>query len=203
MADMLNFNLPQISGDEDTKKQLKRLERYLASMTEQLRFTLANLDPETNFSTQALAQWNSATGSGGSSGGGGSGGGSGSGGSGGEGVETLFSRYGLIADLASREVRTDIQKIDHYLAGDTAAIRYLEISGGKIRFLSAVTDGTQTEQLHDGETLYWYKDAKSREIVTEDTGFPVTVYQYTETEAASIGWDGETVRMSGISAQEA
>ena len=51
-----------------------------------------------------------------------------------------------------------------HLAGDTSAIRYLEISGGKIRFLSAVTDGTQTEQLHDGETLYWYKDANSREI---------------------------------------
>lgn len=202
MADMLNFNLPQIGGDEDTKKQLKRLERYLASMTEQLRFTLANLDPETNFSTQALAQWNSATGSGGS-GGGGSGGGGGGGSSSGEGVESLFARFGTTADIAVWKVRTDTEKIDHYLAGDTSAIRYLEISGGKIRFLSAVTDGTQTEQLHDGETLYWYKDANSREIVTEDTGFPVTVYQYTETEAASIGWDGETVLMSGIPTQEA
>lgn len=193
MADFLSFTLPQLGG-EDVKKQLKRLEQYLQSMTDQLRFTLANLDPEENFSSQALAQWNSATGGG--SGGGGSGGGGGGGS--GKGVETLFTRFGTVADIAVWKVRTDTEKIDNYLAGNTAAVRYLEISGGKVRFISAVTDGTQTEQLHDGDTLYWYKSANSREIGTENTGFPVTIYKYTETEAGFIGWDGESLTLSGI-----
>ena len=193
MADFLSFNLPQLGG-EDVKKQLKRLEQYLQSMTDQLRFTLANLDPEENFSSQTLAQWNSATGGG--SGGGGSGGGGGGGS--GKGVETLFTRFGTVADIAVWKVRTDTEKIDNYLAGNTAAVRYLEISGGKVRFISAVTDGTQTEQLHDGDTLYWYKSANSREIGTENTGFPVTIYKYTETEAGFIGWDGESLILSGI-----
>ena len=193
MADFLSFNLPQLGG-EDVKKQLKRLEQYLQSMTDQLRFTLANLDPEENFSSQTLAQWNSATGGG--SGGGGSGGGGGGGS--GKGVETLFTRFGTVADIAVWKVRTDTEKIDNDLAGNTAAVRYLEISGGKVRFISAVTDGTQTEQLHDGDTLYWYKSANSREIGTENTGFPVTIYKYTETEAGFIGWDGESLILSGI-----
>ena len=173
MADFLSFNLPQLGG-EDVKKQLKRLEQYLQSMTDQLRFTLANLDPEENFSSQALAQWNSATGGG--SGGGGSGGGGGGGS--GKGVETLFTRFGTVADIAVWKVRTDTEKIDNYLAGNTAAVRYL--------------------QLHDGDTLYWYKSANSREIGTENTGFPVTIYKYTETEAGFIGWDGESLTLSGI-----
>lgn len=110
----------------------------------------------------------------------------------------LFTRFGTVADIAVWKVRTDTEKIDNYLAGNTAAVRYLEISGGKLRFISAVTDGTQTEQLHDGDTLYWYKSANSREIGTENTGFPVTIYKYTETEAGFIGWDGESLTLSGI-----
>lgn len=194
MADFLNFDLPQLGGD-DTKKQLKKISQYLQSMTDQLRFTLANLDPEENFNSQALAQWNSAVG--GSSGGGGSGGGGG-GGSSGKGVETLFARFGTVADVTVWKMQTDTEKIDRYLSGDTSAIRYLTISGGKIRFILAETDGSETEQLHDGDTLYWYKNANSREIGTENTGFPVTLYKYAETEKGFIGWDGNALTLSGI-----
>ena len=59
MPDLFNLNLPTIGKKGTVEQRLEKLEAYLINLTEQLRFTLANLDPEDNFSTTALQVYTS------------------------------------------------------------------------------------------------------------------------------------------------
>lgn len=59
MPDLFNLNLPTIGSKGTVDQRLEKLEAYLTNLTEQLRFTLANLDPEDNFSTTALKVYTS------------------------------------------------------------------------------------------------------------------------------------------------
>ena len=44
---LVNFSLPSFDdGSLDSKKELKRIKEYLYQLTEQLKFTLMNLDDE-------------------------------------------------------------------------------------------------------------------------------------------------------------
>ena len=59
MPDLFNLNLPTIGRKGSVEDRVKALESYLTQLTEQMRFTLANLDPEDNFSTTALKVYTS------------------------------------------------------------------------------------------------------------------------------------------------
>nr|DAE15529.1 MAG TPA: hypothetical protein [Podoviridae sp. ctZ5d16] len=56
----INFSLPDISGTDFSKeKEIKELKSYMALLTKQLQFTLANLEPEENFTEETNERWNS------------------------------------------------------------------------------------------------------------------------------------------------
>ena len=59
MPDLFNLNLPTIGRKGSVEDRVKALESYLTQLTEQMRFTLANLDPEDNFSATALKVYTS------------------------------------------------------------------------------------------------------------------------------------------------
>lgn len=59
MPDLFNLNLPIIGRKGSVEDRVKALESYLTQLTEQMRFTLANLDPEDNFSATALKVYTS------------------------------------------------------------------------------------------------------------------------------------------------
>ena len=59
MPDLFNLNLPTIGRKGPVEDRVKALESYLTQLTEQMRFTLANLDPEDNFSATALKVYTS------------------------------------------------------------------------------------------------------------------------------------------------
>lgn len=133
--------------------------------------------------------------------------------------EGLYASLGDIADLTVAAVSTH-QKIKKYLEQDTSDIRYVEIHGeeiavitGQVVFLySSGSDGSssaipQTTQLttQAGLPLYWDGNIDEAEIVNghyeidgvqvvttrKVTEWPVTVYEYTESNKITISVDDD------------
>ena len=109
----------------------------------------------------------------------------------------IYAQYGAVADLTVDELRTDYRKAERYLAGNTAALDYLYIHDEQIDFLTGTVktaSGTAlTEQLHHGDRYFWWTDGtRTRMTSTEDTGYPVTVYQYDELLKGTIRFEDYT-----------
>ncbi len=178
---------PNLARYESTEQKLSAVQDYLFLLLENLRYLLRNLSPE-NFNQTELAAWteelragtvisNTVI------------------------TNELYADYGAIADLCVDRLRTDYKRAQRYLNGDTSALDYLRIHDEVIEFVTAETDGTQTEQLvSDGRAFYWTDSSMTQMTSEKVTAYPVTVYTYTEDVKGAFRFEnvthnGQTVKV--------
>ena len=166
-------SFPRIEEDENPKQAIRKIENYLFMLLEQLRYTLQNLDFDTNFNTNELEGYfkklladlivadtiisNTII------------------------TNELYADYGAIADLTVDKLRTDYKRARKYLEGDTSQIDYISIHDEEISFISATTDATQSQQMEVYGRKFWWRDESRTQMTSEkDTGLPVMVYVYQE-----------------------
>jgi len=108
-------------------------------------------------------------------------------------TQTLAAETGTIAQLTVDQVETST-KVQNYLASNTADVNYQKIYEQHHLYITASTDGSQTEQATDrnGNLLYWVDDMHAGTTL-EETDYPVIIYVYTEYIKMDIGFefDGE------------
>jgi hypothetical protein len=104
-------------------------------------------------------------------------------------TNVLAAETGYIAQLTVDSVETST-KVQNYLAESTEDVNYIKIFGQYIQFVTASTDGSQTEQARDrhGALLYW-KDEDKEAVVLDETDWPVMIYVYTEQIKAEFGFE--------------
>ena len=108
-------------------------------------------------------------------------------------TQEIYADYGNIADLTVDKLRTDYTKAQKYLKGDKGDVNYIYIHDETISFITA-TVGSGTEQLTDGDRVfYWTDDTHTQMTSEKDTGFPVTIYKYTEALKAQIAFSSITL----------
>lgn len=172
-------SFPHIGEDEEPKQAIRKIENYLFMLLEQLRYTLQNLDFDTNFNANELEGYfkklladlivadtiisNTVI------------------------TNELYAEYGAIADLTVDKLRTDYKRARRYLEGDTSQLDYISIHDEEISFISATTDGTQSQQMEVyGRKFWWRDESKSQMTGEKDTGLPVMVYVYQELTKAQF-----------------
>ena len=180
----LETGLPSFSGYEETEEKVDALQNYLFMLLEELRYLLRHLDAE-NFSEsglEALAE-SVAEAAGGSI-------------SSGRAVsletlmEALYAKYGLVADLEAYRLRTDWQRAVNCRYGNRSDLHYIRIQDGEIEFITAaVASPVRTKQLKRKEVPCWWTDETRTVIGTEETAWPVMVYEYEETVTAGIRYE--------------
>ena len=105
----------------------------------------------------------------------------------------LYSSYGSISDLTVNKLRTDYAKATKFLNSDTSDVNYINIHDETISFITA-TVGSGTEQLTDGDRVFYWTDETHTQMTSEKTtDYPVTVYKYTELTKASIAFTSITL----------
>lgn len=104
-------------------------------------------------------------------------------------TQTLAAETGTIAELTVDRLDTS-KKVKNYLNEDTSDVNYIKIYEQYIQFITASTDGSQTEQATDrqGTVLYWIDDTFAG-TTTDETEYPVTVYKYNEFIKREIGFE--------------
>lgn len=121
-------------------------------------------------------------------------------------TDALYAEQGDISQLTVDRLETS-DKIKRYLSKNKSQMSFIRIEGLKLQFiiatLSVDEDGNpKTEPLENryGSPMYWKKDVSNAEIVNgypyidgvrvyateENTGFPITVYSYTEAVVRQI-----------------
>lgn len=120
-------------------------------------------------------------------------------------TQNLYADEGEIVNLTVDKLLTS-RRISKYILGDTTADDYISIQGNSARWINAnvMVENAQptTEQARnaDGEPIYWTADPITAQVVNghyevdgkrvattvTDTGWPVTVYRYSETQSLSI-----------------
>ena len=95
-------------------------------------------------------------------------------------VNNLYAERGNIAELTVDQLDTS-DKVAKYLLEDTSDVNYIKAYDQNIEFVTASTDGTETEQAEDrdGNPLYWI-DEDHAATTTDVTDYPVTIYVYEE-----------------------
>ena len=179
---------PNLARYETTEQKLAAVQDYLFLLLENLRYILRNLSPE-NFNQTELSDWigknikadavisNTVI------------------------TSELYSDYGAIADLTVDSLRTDYRRAQRYLAGSTAALDYLRIHDEVIEFVTATTDGEQTQQLSvDGRYFYWTDSSMTQMTSEKVTAYPVMVYVYEEDVKGAFRFEdvihqGQTVKV--------
>lgn len=101
----------------------------------------------------------------------------------------LYAEKANIAELTVDELQTH-DKIAKYLAEDTTDVNYIRIYDQWLQFITATTDGIETEYVYnrDGGQLYW-EDDTFKNPTTEATNYPITIYKYTEFIKRQIGFE--------------
>ncbi|KAF5040699.1 hypothetical protein DSECCO2_530690 [anaerobic digester metagenome] len=101
----------------------------------------------------------------------------------------LYAGKATIAELTVDQLDTG-SKVQNYLNEDTSAVNYIKIFDQYIQFITAVTDGTQSEYATDrnGARLYW-TDSTKESASTDVTAYPVRIYAYTEHIKLQIEFD--------------
>ena len=156
---MNGFDIPNninLSSPEATKQ----IWSYVLSMQEQLEYWLRNLDAE-NFNDAGLKEIagmfkadtiisNTNI------------------------TQEIYADYGNIADLTVDRLRTDYTKAQKYLKGDTSVVNYISIHDETISFITATTDGKETQQLTEGNRLFYWQDDTHAQMTSEKvTDYPV------------------------------
>ena len=179
-----DVGFPDLGAAKTTDEKLRAVQDYLVLLLETLRWTLRNLSPE-NFNETDTLDWigrsiraetivsNTVI------------------------TNELYADYGAIADLTVDELRTDYAKAARCLAGNTAALDYLDIHDEQIDFLSGTVKTENgaplTEQLHHRGRYFWWTDSTHTQMTSlEDTGDPVIVYQYSELLKGSVRFEDYT-----------
>ena len=197
MATFIQEKMPKMMPN-DAEGSLKKLQKYIESLTEQLSYLFGNLGGD-NFNTQDMNNFianlsatnivtqtiisNSVV------------------------TKSLYAERGDIAQLTVDWLSTS-KKVMKYLEGDTSDDDYLEAheQGIELKTASVVMSGDEalTEVLYDryGNQLYWQKDITYAEIIggfpyvngkqvymdTEVTDYPVRVYKYETTTKMLINF---------------
>lgn len=94
---------------------------------------------------------------------------------------TIYADKAYIAEILVDQLETS-DKIERYKNSDTSMMSFIRIRGRDIDLIEANTlDGYPTEQQKNikGEPLYWTDETETIPT-TDETEYPVTVYQYTE-----------------------
>lgn len=101
----------------------------------------------------------------------------------------LYAEKANIAELTVDELQTH-DKIAKYLAEDITDVNYIRIYDQWLQFITATTDGMETEYVYnrDGGQLYW-EDDTFKNPTTEATEYPITIYKYTELIKRQIGFE--------------
>lgn len=198
MATFIQEKMPRLDY-KDTEGSMKKLQKYVESLNEQLTYIFGNLSGDnfntkemsnfvanltaTNIVTQTIISSSVVT-------------------------KSLYAERGDIAQLTVDWLSTS-KKVMKYLNGDTTDDNYLEAheQGIELKTASVVKSGSEpvTELLHDryGKALYWQKDITYAEIINgfpyvngkqvymdnEVTDYPVRVYKYTVTTKMSIDFE--------------
>lgn len=110
----------------------------------------------------------------------------------------LYAGKATIAELTVDELDTS-DKIRNFLESNTADVNYQRIYDQFHKYITAHTDGSSYSQATDryGAPLYWI-DNKHEAATTEETDFPVYVYDYTEMTKLEIAFEGEGVKVPKI-----
>ncbi len=105
-------------------------------------------------------------------------------------TQNLYAEYGRIANLTVSELNTGWKKITNYLNSDTSDVNYTRDYEQYKQWITASTDGLQTEQVtnYDNEPLYWI-DETHKGMTTDVTDYPVTIYVYTELVKAEFSFE--------------
>lgn len=189
---MMDAGFPHLSEDEDAREGLRKVQNYLFMLLEQLRYTLQNLTLADNFNENELNGFidkikanviiantiisNTII------------------------TNELYAQYGSIADLTVDKLRTDYKRAQKYLDGDTSPIDYISIHDEQIDFISATTDGRETEQLTvGGRKFFWTNDKRTQMTSEKDTGLPVTVYRYRELKKTAFAFNPLPLEDGGMS----
>lgn len=106
-------------------------------------------------------------------------------------TQTLAAETGYIAQLTVDQVETST-KVKNYLNNNTADVNYIKIFEQYIQFVTASTDGSDTEQVTDrnGSLLYWIDD-DNKETTLEETDYPVMIYVYEELVKAEFAFESD------------
>ena len=178
----IDSGFPAFSGGESLERKVAALYDYTFLLLENLHYILRNLGPE-NLNEADTLDWigrniqantivsNTVI------------------------TNELYSEFGAIADLVVDELRTDYQKAQRYLNGNTGALDYLHIHDEEIDYITGTVklgtgDVPLTEQLHHGTRYFWWTDAGMTQMTsTEQTAWPVTVYQYDELVKSSYRFE--------------
>ena len=119
-------------------------------------------------------------------------------------MEEFTSTYGMVDNLVVNELRTDYQRANNYLNGDTSDIEYIHIHDDEFALITASVlfdnETPRTEQLHHGDRYYWWRRDLPGVMTSEQTyaGDPVIVYQYTEQTDAQLAYAEESDGNGGI-----
>lgn len=95
-------------------------------------------------------------------------------------TQTISAEKGNIAELTVDQLDTS-DKVQNYLSSDTSDVNFILIYDQSFEFVTATTDGLDTEQITDrnGLPIYWVDDTHTG-ITTEETDYPVMSYVYDE-----------------------
>lgn len=187
---LLDTGFPVFTGGETAEEKLERIQNYLFMLLEELRWLLHHLGEE-NFGAEALERLDGRI------------------------RDTasellsadtvlantviageLYADYGAIADLTVRRLRTDYLRARNWLRGSTAQLDYIDIHDEQIDLITAVTDGSVTEQLsRDGLRCFWTDETHTQMTCMKETAWPVRVYRYSELTKLSIRF--QPVELSG------
>lgn len=119
-------------------------------------------------------------------------------------ADALYSAYGEIANLYVDHLETS-RKIAKYLKGDQSDNNFIRAENQYLDFVTGKTSGgTEQARNPNGALLYWPMDVSGLPLgadgyplhngervftVTQATGYPVTVYRYTEAVKRSIRFE--------------
>lgn len=95
-------------------------------------------------------------------------------------TQTLAAETAYIAQLTVDQLETST-KVQNYLNSNTNDVNYIKIFEQYIQFITASTNGSETEQVKDrkNNNLYWLDDT-FKGTTTNVTDCPVLIYKYTE-----------------------
>jgi hypothetical protein len=95
-------------------------------------------------------------------------------------TQLLSAQTAYIAQLTVDELNTS-DKVQKYLDSDTSDVNYIKAHEQNLEFVTATTDGLDTEQVEDrdGNPIYWI-DEEHTGTTTEETSWPVLIYVYEE-----------------------
>ena len=103
----------------------------------------------------------------------------------------LYAEKATIAEITVDQLDTS-DKVAKYLSFDASDVNYVKIYDQNVEFITATTDGLESEQATNrlGQLLYWIDD--THEVAsTEVTDYPVMIFKYNELTKRQISFKND------------